>query len=825
MKRTVILLFYLFLCLFFVISSYAFDIAGEVRDKTSGKPLRGAHVIIEGTGTGTVTDQNGIFSFHGINPGNYKISASFLGYHVNKINVNLVSDISDFVLSLSHALISTDDVVITASRAVEGIAPASFSNMSGIQMRETYWAQDIPMLLESIPGVYSYSDAGNGIGYSNVKIRGFDQTRIAVTINNIPLNDPEDGQVYWVDMPDLAANLEDAQVQRGVGYSPYGTGGFGGTINLLTLSPQLAEPQLEATFGGGSFNTRKWGLAYNSGLINNTYGMYGRFSRIQTDGYRDRSGVELWSYFLTATRYWQRSKLTINVYGGPELTHAAWNASAESDINKNRKHNPYTYENTIDNFYQPHYELHHSYTLNPNIQIENSLFYIRGEGYYEQYKSGEDLEDFGYQEFYTPTDTITETDLVNQKWVKKNHVGWVPRLIWEQEKNTLQVGGDLQWYQGDHFGYVIWGDQLPPGAEPQHQYYAYNGQVSQAGLFVHDLYRLNDKTRLIGDLEFRHKTYSFKQTPMANFQNEELNAFNINYTFLNPKFGLSYDMTNELNLFGGVGLTHRAPYNDEYWDVWQGPDDLGKDPLFNTPDTIRSGGQVERIEWSGPIVEPEQLIDFELGTSFKADWYKFKLGAYWMEYKNAIIPYGGVNDGAPVKDNADRSVHRGLEFEAVVKPIRETKAWLNASISDDRLTEYLTYNQLYDDDWNPIGTETIDLSDNHIALFPSIMLHGGVSYYWMGFVPGINLRYVGKQYLDNTEDEDRTIDPFSLLGLSMSYKVPENIPLSGWEIKFRANNLLDEEYETAGWYDSWEGENFYFVGAERNYFVTLTARY
>ncbi len=814
-------------------SSFALTISGAVLDLSDETALSGANVLLHDTGatsdftsTGTISDKDGNFAFLSLNPGEYILSASYIGYGIVKLKISLENEDAEVVLKLKPEILSGQDVVLTASRAEEGKTPATFSNLTAERINQDYWAQDIPLLLESIPGMNSFAESGIGIGYTHVRIRGFDERRLGVTINNLPLNDPEEGEVYWVDMPDLVSSLEDIQVQRGVGYSTFGTGAFGGSINLQTIIPSQDKPTIESNFGVGSFNTRKWGVALNSGLVNNTYGFYGRFSRIQTDGYRYRSGVELNSYFLSGIIHGRKNRLRLNVYGGREITNAAWYASAEEDIKKDRRHNPLTYSNTVDDFTQPHYELHHEWEIKPGMMFENGLFWVRGEGYYEQFKEDADLVEFGmgpaliYDEDLGPV-LIDETDLVNQKWVKKDHIGWVPRFSVDHLNGTLKLGADIQTYWSDHNGYVIWAANLPTDTPPpRNEYYRHKINITQGGLFVQEIYQPTLNWTLVGDLELRGRYFELEQEEAGNFTGADLNKYDETYLFLNPKIGANYKMTPEINIFGNVGLSHRAPNDNEYWDVWQGADDLGVDPLFTTPDTIRSNGEVIGVEWSDPIIEPEQLLDFEFGFSYLKEYFRFKMNWYWMDFHNEIIPYGGVNDGSPVTDNADRSVHKGIELETSYMPKTGLAAWMNLSYSLNELTDYTTYG--YDENWQTIE---INLSGNQIALFPDIIAHGSVGYKTANAALWLDTRYVGKQYLDNLEDEEKTIDPYNIFGMSASYTLPESLPLANWELKLRVNNLTDVEFETSGYYDAWAGANYYFVGAERNYFLTLTARY
>lgn len=801
---------------------HAAELSGVVVDKSSGQLLVGANVLLapsEGR-QGVTTDAEGHFHFTGLEgDSEYILSASYLGYRVKKLEVVPGETLR---VALQPLILQGDEVVYTATRASEGETPSSFSNLSGEEIREQYWAQDLPPLLSNLPGVFAYSEAGNGIGYTYLKVRGFDQKRVGVTVNNIPLNDPEDGVVYWVDIPDLAANLQDVQLQRGVGYSNRGSsGGFGGSLNLVTATPGIDDPGFELTGGYGSYNTRKWSAAYNSGIVDNTYGFYGRFSRILSDGYRERSASDLWSYFLTGVRYGLNTRLTLNVYGGIEETQAAWDAAPESALETDRRYNPITYPNTIDWFTQPHYELHHEWQPNDSWVVENSLFYIHGEGYYEQYKADRDLVDFGMQPFTLDGSLIETTDLVNQKWVYKDHYGWAPRARLDHQRGTLQFGGDWQYYEGKHEGFVLWANEMPEDASPRNRYYHYFGEVQKGGAFAREAYEITSRLRGVADLELRMQRYAFKQFKEGSFTGDQVNRYTVDHTFLNPKLGLHYRVSDELTTYLTLGQSQRAPVNDEYWDTWEGPDDLGADPLFATSDTAHSGGNITYVEWSDPSIEPERVLNLELGTSWSSGDFQAKLNGYWMDFHNEIVPAGGVRDGAPVSDNADRSVHSGIEFESSYRPQKGFTGYLNLTLSHDELLDYTVNEAVYDDEWNLLGVEQVDLSGNRVALFPSAMASLGIGYTYGPLSVSVDTRHVGKQYLDNTQNEERTIDPFTLVGLRVSANLPHLLPDALLALDLQVNNLLDTEYETSGYR---YGENYYYVGAPRNVYLSLRVK-
>lgn len=794
---------------------------GKVFDAETGKPLPGANIQIEERGTGTTSGNEGDYQFK-LNPGNYTVSASFIGYQIEKKIIRISGDLS-VNFALEPRVLQGQKVEVSATRAKERETPVVFTDLSREELAEKHVVQDIPMLLNEIPGIYSYSDAGNGVGYTYLKIRGFDQKRVAVMLNGIPLNDPEDHQVYWVDMPDFLASVQDIQIQRGVGSSVYGSSSFGGTVNLITNELNSAQ-RISVKSGFGSYDTRKVSLNLNSGLINNQYAFSARFSKIVSDGYRENSDVDLWAYFLSASRYGLHTTTKINVYGGPELTHAAWEASPESELRKNHRHNPIEYRNTVDNFNQPHYELIHEWEINPNLTLSNTLFYIHGRGYYEGLKSGRKLVDFGFQPFYLADSTyVTRTDLVRQKWVDKDQIGWIVRLDWEHKKGTLTFGADTYDFNSKHWGKVTWAAQLPPGSAADHTYYRYNGAKRYGTFFVHEIYRLSPRWSLMADANLQLQKYRFAQQEAGNFTGALRNAYEVSHTFFNPRIGVNSNLTDQLNLFATFAVAHREPTDTDVFNIWQGPDDLGVQPLFeNSRKIYKSNGEIDYIEWENPLVKAEQLFDYELGFGYRNDWLQFKGNLYWMNFKNEIVPYSQVDkDGFPIKGNADRTVHRGVESTLRLDLPAGFSFGGNFTASQNYFASFKQYQEIYDADWNFLGTQTIDFANKTIAGFPGIMANAKIGYQSGSLKLALQAQHVGKQYLDNTENAARVISAFSLLNFQAALELQRLLDFTTIKISLFVNNLLDETYETAGYYDSWAGENYYWPGAGRNFFINL----
>jgi len=826
--------------------AFAYAVSGVVKDTSSGAALPGANVILEGLNLGTTTAGGGEFEFPAVQPGEYVLSVSFIGYKVWKSSIKVRQNVRLDVL-LEATSLPGQQVTITAERAVERETPAAFDNLQRQTIDRTHWAQELPMMLSELPNLFSYSDAGNGLGYSYLKIRGFDQKRIGVMVNGIPLNDPEDHEVYWVDMVDLASNTQDIQVQRGVSNSLYGASAFGGSVNVVT-STQLRERGIFASVGGGSYNTRKTSLAMSSGLINNTYEVYGRFSRLLSDGYRDNSGVDSWSYFLSAVKYGKSSTLKLNLYGGPEIAYAAWDAVHEDELKVNHRANPTPggYKNTIDNFNQPHYELLHSRQISDKVSLDNTLFYIRGKGYYEGLKRNKRLRDFGMSpvatfdptlfggdslDYYATTDidgsemlardelgryTIKRSNLVRQKWVDKYQVGWIPRLHIKHSGGDLTLGGEFYTFHSNHWGSVLWSKVSPLDSEPNLDYYGYNADRPAAAAYAHELYHLNDKLQLMGDVQLQYKYYHFKSKQVANYIGALRNAYEVTDFFVNPKLGVNYNATERLNVFGSVSMSNREPADSDYWDAWVGPDDLGAHPLFARADTVYNDGAVDYVTWSNPLVDPERVIDYELGFGWRTQRLHIKANAYVMDFRNEIIPYGQVDDdNVPIKGNADKTMHRGIELSLNATLARTLTLNANYAASQNFYQKFTFHT--WDENWN---TVSLDYSGNAIPLFPGQLLNARLNWAAGPLNVSAALQHVGKQYMDSSENNARVIEPFTVLNASVSYSLKTGAREQA-RLSLFINNLLDLQYEASGYYDDWAGARFYYPAARRNFYLSL----
>jgi len=708
------------------------------------------------------------------------------------------------------------DVVVTESRYGSD-TQLNVTNITydELQLREP--DLELPLLLQNIPGVFAYSDAGNGLGYTYLKMRGFDQRRVGVLFNGIPFNDPEDHQIWWVDLPDLPASVQDIQVQRGVTNSVGGMTAIGGTVNIVSRD-LTARPQGLFSLNTGSYGTNRQMIQYQTGNLNGSgFRSLLRLSRQETDGYRDRSGHDGWAVFWSGRYDTRNTSTMINIYTGREVTHHAWDAVPASVLAINRRANMETYHNAVDDFRQPHYELHNTWYMADNLELTNRVYYIRGEGFYENFKADQRAGDYALDRLPDVADS-TDIDLIRQKWVRKDHVGWVPHLSWNQGAGRLLVGGDWYTFHANHWGDVMWAEGFTPADfSDGFNYHQYTGDKDQYSLYANERWRLGGGLTVTGDLHYQHKKYRFAQQEAGNFQGELLNAYTVKYDFFNPKGAVNWQAPGrvgggEVKVYGSVGVNHREPTDGELFDTWQGGDDLGVKPLFGQSRTVlNSDGSVAYVEWSDPLVNEERVVDYELGLSWRSPCVAFNLGGYWMDFTDEIVPYGGVNDdGSSIRGNAGQTRHRGLEMDVRTQITASQSLSLAASRSWDEFEEFTFH------DWDG---SVYDYSGNRIALFPTHLLLASWAAQWTRDLrTRLRVRNTGRQQLDNSGTEARSIDPWTTVDASfwLDLGAVAGPALRGTKAFLHVRNLADVAYETWGYY---YGENYYTPAAGRNFVV------
>jgi len=777
------------------------------------QPLQGVSVVTDVTGVGAVTNDDGSFLLR-YDEGVTRITFSSVGYQSRQFNL---IDLPDTVV-LTPMYYRQEKIVVTADRAESGVTPIAFDNFSQEDIERDYLVGEFPLLLESTPNLYTYADAGSTLGYSYIKIRGFDDKRIMTYINGVPLNDPEDHATYFVDLPDFAANITDIQIQRGVGNSLYGDASFGGAINIVTnifsrpRKVTLSTGYGVYTSGGKSVSDiYKQSVEYSSGLIDGRWLYSGRFSKQKTGGYRYNSWYEGWSYYFSVARLDPRMTTELYIYGGPMRMHLAYYGVGRDDLKDDRRTNPLTYNNATDNFNQPHYQLHNVFKLNDRMTLFNTLYYIRGKGYYEQFKGGRDYFEYNL----TSLSDSSSGDLVRQKWVKKNQYGWNPRLNIEHRKGSHSVGGSFYYFDSDHWGQVVSAQFLKGSIDPTQRYYNYTGKKQVGSLYGQEHYRFTDKVSAQITGQLRYIRYDFDQVKMGAFKGYD---YTVDWLFFSPRVGLNYKVTDKASLFANFAISSRTPTDEAIYEA----DDPWLLPSLEIDTFTLSASGDTLFEFGDPTAKSERLYDFELGGQYRTSDYTLGLNLFWMEFKNEIIPYGGVNEsGVPITVNADRSIHAGLELTSSVKPLDRLRLSGNFAYNYNRVKKYAA---------NMDGF-LIDFKDKEIAGFPDYLGSIIADYGHKAFRMTGRVRFVGRQYMELYNIDSLSIDPYIVTSVSASYTLKNFISMGNLTMSARVDNPFDKKYESAGYggnYAYMDGGSLivgvwaaYFVAAERSFYTQL----
>ena len=691
--------------------------------------------------------------------------------------------------------VELDDVNIMSTRATK-TTPVAFTNISGEQIEKVNFGQDLPYLLSMTPSAITTSDAGGGIGYTTLRVRGVDATRINVTANGIPINDAESHSVFWVNLPDLASSVKDIQVQRGAGTSTNGAGAFGASVNLQTGHSSL-KPYAEFSGSYGSFNTHKETVKVGTGLIGDHWTFDARLSNISTDGYIDRASVGLNSYYLQGAYYTDNTSVKLITFAGKERTYHAWNyASKEEMAEYGRKYNScgymYTDENGVahyyddqtDNYVQKNWQLLVNHTFSPAWNLNVGLHYTKGDGYYQEYKDGRTLVEYGLQPFMQDGALVDESDLVRKKAMDNHFGGGVFSLNYKDERLNASLGGALNRYEGDHFGKVLWVKNYAGMLSPDHEYYRNVGTKTDGNVYLKADYSLTDNLNAYADLQYRHIDYTIEgnNDKWNSVTNDGLQRLDINDTFdfFNPKFGLSWQINDHNRVFGSFSVAQKEPTRNNYTD--------GK--LLEHP-------------------KAERLLDYELGYVFANKWLNIGANLYYMDYKDQLVLTGELNEiGEPVAANVPESYRMGVELMAGVKLDCGFTWDINATLSKNRVKDFTE--TLYEDEW--VGGEqwTTKKGDTHIAFSPDFILNNQFGYNYKGFSASLQSQYVSKQYMSNADCENHVLDAYfvSNLNLAYTFKLPS---LKSVTVGCTVYNLFNEEYENNGY----AGSGFYYDGDQR----------
>lgn len=670
-----------------------------------------------------------------------------------------------------------DEVLVKAVR-VKSNAPITHSNVSKKDLQKRNLGQDIPVLLNYLPSVVSSSDAGAGIGYTYLRVRGSDATRVNVTINGIPYNDAESQGTFWVNLGDFASSIESLQLQRGVGTSTNGSGAFGASLNILTDAiSKDAGGEIANSFG--SFGTQKHSVKFTTGLINDHFEFAGRLSKIYSDGYIDRAFTDLKSYYLQANYVDDNTLVKAITFGGKEKTYQAWYGLSQEQLNEDRTQNPYTYDNETDNYRQDHYQLHWNQTLNSTWSTNIGLNYTRGKGYFEQFKDDRSAADYN--------NLINDgSDVIVRRWLD-NHF-YVVNTNANYQKNGLEIISGLSYsdYTNDHYGQLIWGSDLVEGTNIRDRYYLSISDKSDLSVFSKATFRLSESVQVFADLQGRFVNYT---TTGLTSDRVPIDV-DENFNFFNPKLGLNYILNTNNSIYASYARANREPNRNDF-------------------------------ESNAGDVKHETLNDFELGWRHQSPRLTLNVNVYYMQYNNQLVLTGAIdNVGEYLRENVDQSYRLGLELDANVLLTDQFSLQSNFAISQNKI-QNLTINR---------DGEIQNLGNTNIAFSPNL-----ISTQILEYTPNDTFRaaligkFVGEQYMSNTDTEASRLDSYFISDLNCSYSLPMNRIFKSVIFTAMVNNLFDLEYVDRGYtyLDTWSGPTAieiqgYYPQATRNFLLGMT---
>ena len=658
-----------------------------------------------------------------------------------------------------------DEVLVQAIRVTKEF-PITFSNLEKEQLTPRNLGQDVPILMNFMPAVVTTSDAGAGIGYTSIRVRGSDATRVNVTINGVPYNDAESQGTFWVNMPDFSSSTQSLQLQRGVGTSTNGAAAFGASLNMLTDAfSEEAFAQISSSVG--SFNTLRNNVKFSTGLLNNHFEFSGRLSRITSDGYVDRASSELDAYFLQGIYKDDNTLVKALLFGGHEITYQAWNGITAEELETNRTFNSagmYTdengnirfYENEVDNYKQDHFQLHWNETWSPEWTTHLALHYTRGRGYFEQYKEDEDFADYGLEPIALDGETVTTTDLIRRRWLDNDFYGTVFSATYAKDNLKLILGGGYNEYKGDHFGEIIWA-RYASNSEIRDRYYDDNSTKTDFNSYAKANYQLDSKWSIFGDVQYRRVGYK------AN--GDDTGLVDDTFNFFNPKAGVTFDLNRNNNFYLSYARANREPNRNDY-------------------------------ENGNP--KPEKLNDFELGWRYVSPDFQLNTNVYYMRYQDQLVLTGELNDvGAPLRSNIGDSYRLGLELDASLRISRKFLWRPNLALSDNRNLDFYFQRD---------GVLQ-NLGNTHIAYSPQLIAGNILTYQ-----PHKNLqvsllsKFVGKQYMGNIDSEGSTLDSYTQTDFNVQYVIATNSFVKSIVLSGLVNNVFDADIVSNGYFYAYDDD-------------------
>lgn len=643
-----------------------------------------------------------------------------------------------------------DEVLVKAVR-VNADSPITHSNVSKEELAKRNLGQDIPVLLNFLPSVVTTSDAGAGVGYTGIRVRGTDATRVNVTINGIPYNDPESQGTFWVNLGDFASSTESIQLQRGVGTSTNGSGAFGASLNLLTDAfSDEASGEIANSFG--SFGTRKHTVKLSTGLLNDHFEISGRFSKIDSDGYVDRAFTDLKSYFLQGVYKDDNTLIKALTFGNVEQTYQSWFGLTADQLKENRRQNPYTYENETDNYWQDHYQLHWNERFDNNWSTNLGLNYTKGKGYFEQYKPEESATDFNNL-------IEDDSDVIVRRWLDNSFYVLNANVTYKQ--NTLEIISGLSYssYDGGHFGEVIWGSDLAAGTNIRDHYYDGDATKNDFSIFSKATFKLAEK--LTGFIDLQGRFVSYK----TNGLNSDRDDFvtDANFSFFNPKVGLTYKHCDFNSFYASYARANREPNRDDF----------------------KAG-----------VTENETLNDIEVGWRYNSKKVSVNTNVYYMFYQNQLVLTGELDDvGSPIRATSGKSYRLGLEVDANIQFNKMFSTSTNVALSSNKNKDFSS----------SIHGEVVDLGNTNISFSPDLVVGNAINFFPAeGFQLSLLSKYVGEQYMGNTDNNESILESYFINDFSINYEIKPNKLFKSIVLSGLANNIFNKKYVSNGYFGSFD---------------------
>jgi len=770
MMHRIILFFAAWLCAFSLSAQYT--LIGNILDE-KGISIPGATVELLNTNQGAITETDGFFIFQKLDQKSYELRASYLGYQTVTKKVNLTKANNKVTITLSEANFKMPLIEVNGNWATEK-TPITYTNLDNEEIQERNLGQDVPYLLRWTPSTVVTSDAGTGIGYTGIRIRGSDPTRTNVSINGIPLNDAESQGVFWVNLPDFATSANQIQIQRGVGTSTNGAGAFGASININTtrINP---EPFVEINNTIGSFRTLKHNINASTGLLNNKFTVDGRLSRITSDGFIDRATARMHSFYVSGAYLGEKQSLRLNIFSGNEVTYQAWNGVPAQYVNDDKLRSFNTagtekltgepHDNEVDDYTQAHYQLLYNRKINTQWNADINFHYTRGLGFFEQYKGGEDLIDY-----LVTDDPDIQSDVVRRRWLDNHFFGatYALNYLSTDQKTQFVLGGGLNQYQGAHYGEAIW--SMNTGEiNNAPRYYDNDATKTDFNIYGKANYQLTKKLNGYVDLQYRRINYEFVGFDIdgANVtQDDQLN-------FFNPKMGLVFIPEKGQRLYASFAVANREPNRSDYTE-------------------------------SSPNDRPthESLYNTEIGYRYTGKRGFAGINGYLMDYKNQLAITGQLNDvGEATRRNVADSYRLGVELDGAVAITRGLQLTGNLTLSQNKIKSFTEFI----DNWDTGLQDSNKLENTDLALSPNLIAGAELSYDFFNnkekqtLVVGLLNKYVSDQFIDNTSNENTQLPSYFFSDLRLSYDLTAAGPFEQIRLTVLVRNLWDAKFSSNAW--------------------------